>query len=528
MSKKSYCIDHLSDIEKKALISKHIKEQRKGLVSKFVGELTLHGYAQFHDASGWRKATWGIILAVTLAIIVRMVYLSYCTETYYSQVREVDTSVHDSLPFPTVTVCNIKPVFKSYMYENLGLTKSEFTSFYYQLLSNYGNVYSSNKNDVIARVRSKLKAMGRTSYKDMLQMFEVHEEVDIKNEQMWKWKWKYDGKPLESTTLLKTVARFKEQSLCKQFNFYIHGRDGLLSNGTGINNGLHMYWDISGEMYHPTYNLDFQGLLVEIHKYGTPHHLIEYTNVLYLEPGVLTSIDIEQVMTNRLHPPYKDSCGQRQLKIITNYTYSRAICEVDCLLQLQLEQCGCVSDEFVESILNTTRVCNTTEMQCVFQVSNSPTDCHSCPKECESTDYTVSTSRLGIGSNLMYKLATQGLPSWKGKRDSDIESYIHKNIVGFRVGFKSHTVETRTHIESVPWYDRLSMLGGTMGLFLGFSVMTVFEFIFFLFDYIYMKTPLHEHVSKKHIAKVEKEKLTEIYERQQSNSSMGTKRYPQF
>ena len=39
---------------------------------------------------------------------------------------------------------------------------------------------------------------------------------------------------------------------------------------------------------------------------------------------------------------------------------------------------------------------------------------------------------------------------------------------------------------AVPWYERLSMLGGTMGLLLGFSVITGFELLFFVFDYLYI------------------------------------------
>ena len=65
-------------------------------------------------------------------------------------------------------------------------------------------------------------------------------------------------------------------------------------------------------------------------------------------------------------------------------------------------------------------------------------------------------------------------------------AYVNENIVGFRIGFRSLEKQMRTYKEAVPWYERISMLGGIMGLLLGFSVVTGFELLFFLFDYIYI------------------------------------------
>ena len=54
-----------------------------------------------------------------------------------------------------------------------------------------------------------------------------------------------------------------------------------------------MFWDISGRNYFYDYGLN--GLLMEIHPYGTPHQLIDHRNTIYLEPGACTNIDIEEV-----------------------------------------------------------------------------------------------------------------------------------------------------------------------------------------------------------------------------------------
>ena len=43
---------------------------------------------------------------------------------------------------------------------------------------------------------------------------------------------------------------------------------------------------------------------MEIHPYGTPHHLIHHKNFVSLEPGTFTFIELEQIETYLLKPPF--------------------------------------------------------------------------------------------------------------------------------------------------------------------------------------------------------------------------------
>ena len=65
-----------------------------------------------------------------------------------------------------------------------------------------------------------------------------------------------------------------------------------------------------------------------------------------------------------------------------------------------------------------------------------------------------------------------------------MKSYVRENIVGFGVGFKTLDVTVLTHKPTNDLVGRLSQLGGTMGLLLGFSTITIFELLFFIFDYV--------------------------------------------
>ena len=111
----------------------------------------------------------------------------------------------------------------------------------------------------------------------------------------------------------------------------------------------------------------------------------------------------------------------------------------------------------------------------VFEVSAS-LHCHDCPVECVENDYRILTSRLGIGNQWVYN-SIRDMKGWENKSQADIKTYINQNIVGFRIGFLSLEKQVRMYEEAVPWYERMSMLGGMMGLLLGFSVITGFQIL---------------------------------------------------
>ena len=83
------------------LIETRTKEKRRKLVDNFIGAITLHGYAQFHEATGVRKVLWAITLAAMAFFIVRLTYLSYCPTNYYKQIIEFESEKVQEINFPT-------------------------------------------------------------------------------------------------------------------------------------------------------------------------------------------------------------------------------------------------------------------------------------------------------------------------------------------------------------------------------------------------------------------------------------------
>ena len=256
-----------------------------------------------------------------------------------------------------------------------------------------------------------------------------------------------------------------------------------MSTGIDRENGLVILMDISGENYFHEDKL--RGLMMEIHPYGTPHHLVDHRRSIYLQPGAYTNIALEEVTTKMLPNPFKPHCEEPERKIVVNLPYSKSTCELECFLQKALDKCGCVPGQFLEfTRTKMMRRCEIYEMKCVFNYS-SQGHCHECHGKCEVVSYKLTTSRLSIGNKRVYQRIRQ-TSGWENKTLAEIISYINENIIGFRIGFKNLDKHVRRYKEAVPWYERVSMLGGIMGLLLGFSAITGFELLFFVFDYMYI------------------------------------------
>jgi len=314
-------------------------------------------------------------------------------------------------------------------------------------------------------------------------LFEKNRETDINSLQiqtiMKHTRCLYENKPCNFAKDFKLVYRHSSQSLCLQFNSYGIDKKPLVTTGNDLENGFFMFWDISGEHYF--YDEGLHGLLMEIHPYGTPHRLIDHRNTIYLEPGSMANIDVEEVETHRLPPPFKPACGTADIDVLQGFPYSEAICETDCYLEMALKRCGCVPDQF-EEFANQNRICETVDMPCVFDATTE-VHCHGCPVRCHDVHYHVSQTLLSIGNDALAKSVKHD-PAFMNKTKEEIVAYTKQYIVGFRIGFKSLERTLRNYVEAMAWFDRFSLLGGTIGLLMGLSVTTCFEFFFFVIDYI--------------------------------------------
>lgn len=177
----------------------------------------------------------------------------------------------------------------------------------------------------------------------------------------------------------------------------------------------------------------------------------------------------------------------------SNLTYRSVDCYSVCYQTKVLDACGCI-DLHVKfdnlKKINVPKFCNhkhnSTDSICLenlFALNSEAlnNECEiKCPLECHSTSYTFSNSHSVFPTDSSYS---------KLKRTSAyLNSLGHmksvaKKLVKFNVYFDEMNYQYYSELPAMTITDLFGNLGGTLGLFLGFSVLSTVEIIEFIINY---------------------------------------------
>ncbi|XP_052863803.1 pickpocket protein 28 [Anopheles cruzii] len=158
--------------------------------------------------------------------------------------------------------------------------------------------------------------------------------------------------------------------------------------------------------------------------------------------------------------------------------YSRNNCELECEAKLILENCGCVL-YFLPKLYEDTKICSRANARCYEQIRNSiaftantSLTC-SCLPGCFEISYVpdLTTAELHVGQ---FGIRETMLGDVKD------EKYAKENLALVYVFVKDTYFRSFTKGELVGFTDFLSNVGGLLGLFLGFSIISLVEVIYFV------------------------------------------------
>ncbi|PIK51832.1 putative degenerin deg-1-like [Apostichopus japonicus] len=279
---------------------------------------------------------------------------------------------------------------------------------------------------------------------------------------------------------------------CYTFNSGLNGTYEV-SSKTGPLYGLTMEIYLEQTEYIPAIQ-QAAGLRLSIHDQKTMP--FPEDNGISVSPGTETSVGVRAVQLTRLPDPYGDcvpaeTTSSRQ-NIFTSFfgtNYTLESCEKNCLHENIVASCGCADTRFQYDTLHPPCLStNDTQVACQEDVEAAyvyeELNC-SCTNPCSERVYALTTSSA-MWPNEQYKPT---IVSPLGDVSADIkasiktdEDFIQKNVLKLNVYFEHLNYES---IEQSPAYtelDCLSDIGGQIGLWIGFSVITWFEFGEFLVD----------------------------------------------
>nr|XP_036227735.1 pickpocket protein 28-like [Bactrocera oleae] len=205
---------------------------------------------------------------------------------------------------------------------------------------------------------------------------------------------------------------------------------------------------------------------------------------LLLSPGRETKVRIKTVKTEsekylRSMDTKNRVCYFEDEYSLKNYkVYTQRNCEVECLMNMLLTYCGCVTHYAPLSFANQT-VCSIYELSCVNRVQQQSMvtkNGNGCPEICLPSCYDISYLPDFFYTPLTharFQISNQLIKNMSGP-------YVENNIAVVNIYFKESWYRSSKQSEYIGITDFLSSIGGIIGLFFGFSFISVAEFIYYL------------------------------------------------
>ncbi|XP_055644078.1 pickpocket protein 28 [Toxorhynchites rutilus septentrionalis] len=249
--------------------------------------------------------------------------------------------------------------------------------------------------------------------------------------------------------------------------------------GTGTNMGLTVILDANVSDYFCSSTSSY-GFKLLLHNPTETPKMAEYAQ--YIQVGTENRIIVNPKISDASYLIRKVAQAQRQCVFANEAnlsyfrTYSRNNCEMECEARLIQENCGCVL-YYMPKLREDTKICSKADAGCYEEIkssialtANTSLMC-SCLPGCFEISYSMylTTAELCIGKfKIREKLLTQN------------DSYARANIALVYIFFSDTYFRSFTKGELVGFTDFLSNIGGLLGLFMGFSLISLAEVFYFI------------------------------------------------
>ncbi|ERL89696.1 hypothetical protein D910_07059, partial [Dendroctonus ponderosae] len=479
----------------------------------------IHGFKYMGDQQMtiFERLWWLILFSISLYICINLIiqtYIKWDTSPVLVSFARSPTPVWQ-VPFPAVTVCSETKAKQ---------TQYNFTHFYHQMIGGNNSMTEEEKRkfaDLALMCDNHLynKGNATTDYDTINFLMGIAPQFD---EMLWQCKYTLlNGSCYDFFTPILT-----EEGLCYTFNML--DRTELLKNnvflpGDYMNHGRKSEgWNL--EDGYPasasisTYprramsagftsgfllllrayeqDLDYickgpvQGFKIHLHNPAeTPRVGMQYFRAP-LNQEVVVAVKPDMMTTSdglRDYDPHRRQCffpKERRLAYFQSYTQQN--CEVECLTNYTRNKCGCVAFHMPHE--EGTEICGVGSIVCMFEAQNellqrevqsglkrekSPeenpaSDCD-CLPGCTSLVYNAETSQADFMWEKLFQAYKANMSEFPGVQ-----------ITRINIFFKEQQFITSERNELYGQTDFLANCGGILGLFTGFSFLSIVEVIYFL------------------------------------------------
>ncbi len=219
----------------------------------------------------------------------------------------------------------------------------------------------------------------------------------------------------------------------------------------------------------------------------------EPSDGVFVETRKNTFISIKKTITKKYPSPYSDCIDLDSYKsnlydyitITQKKVYRQQDCFDLCQQKHIIDECKCYYTKYDDMGTSVRPCLNVTDLICVENSYNtfSLDECQSrsCPLECDSTAFDLSLSSLEYPDEKAYDFyrVAKNLDSvYLNTYNLTLNYELLKSNVAFITVYYPQLQYTEiTEVPKTSLYDLFTQIGGSLGMFVSFSVFTIFEFI---------------------------------------------------
>ncbi|GFT68817.1 acid-sensing ion channel 1C [Nephila pilipes] len=463
--------------------SKNEKLANKKLKAKFQNS-SIYAVAQMaHSKNLFGKILWTLIL--TTALMGCCYYIYRFMDLYFTYPIKVTLEKEEpsSVTFPSVTFCNMNRMKIEFEHCLASLSNLQIP---FECRPGFGPFFPPGltlpERRNIFSCNSYLSGKEPKGVNSFTEFFDKYSKFSVQFRRKYGHQLRdfiqncsFKGKPFKEWQFKMSLS-FRYGN-CFTFNPYseIPTEEEFNIRSEGRNGGLELIMNVEPHQYLPISHT--VGVKVIVH--NSREDSIPEENGITVMPGYETDIQLQQNMIRRLPVPYKDGCVSYENSNDLSWKSQRA-CMQACVQEYNFAKCGCIENEFQDNLNpeGSRRQCdlkNSSDICCLDSVLNHlathGTNC-SCPLSCEATIFTTHTTMATWPSSASF---------FKGKSNISNEDWIslrnyrasHAKVNIFFSTFEKTVYEQKPHFLQS---EIFSHLGGELGLWLGLSIVAVFEF----------------------------------------------------
>ena len=406
-------------------------------------------------------ALWSLFLLLSAVSCAYLVSVSITTYFEYNSNTKIDIVFENSPEFPEIAVCNLNMFTTLYAFNFLN-----------DLL--HKNGLNSTKDFYYVQVYAKSIAKKSTPEKQRNLSFS-------KDNFILDCVFNYEKCGIDNFT-----AYFdKMYGNCYKFNHVSH------SYMTGLNYGLNLILNAGFDESLQLVNENV-GALIRINNGTNSTSTLQSTLNINLAPGFKTTLLLDRQFEKHLPKPYS-SCevlsevtteefeGSQfyDLLIKHNFRYRQQDCLQLCFQKISIDECNCTDPEMISLFEYVNDCSNKKEFNCsintyyqFLKTYNIKDDMCSrqCPMECEKSEFLVTQSLSQINSILI-----RNKFPWLFTNKSLNSNSVDNSIVQVNINYNSFAYKIIRDSPSMDFGSMLSEIGGTLGLFLGLSLLSLVE-----------------------------------------------------